>query len=75
MARRTMRTALVKLTRSGSIQAAVAASQIRALMAQAVRRYPQISCSTRGGLPARKILPGPRRVVLTCAFAGSCCKL
>jgi hypothetical protein len=38
MARRTIRTALAKLTRPGSIQAAGAASQIRALMAQAVRR-------------------------------------
>ncbi len=37
-ARRTMRTALVKLTRPGSIQAAAAASLIRALTAQAVRR-------------------------------------
>jgi hypothetical protein len=33
-----MRTALVKLTRPGSIQAAAAASLIRALTAQAVRR-------------------------------------
>ena len=39
---------MVNLTRSGLIQAAVAASQVRALMAQAVRRYLQISCSTRG---------------------------
>jgi hypothetical protein len=73
--RRAIRRTRVKEIRSGSRSAASAARVIRSLVAWWASNHAQISWWTSSGSLGRRILPGPRRWVLSWSLPVSCCRV